>query len=207
MVARSWPILRVLPGFPSISSQRCELPSVPPIATWPPSRRRSTLGGRQTTASPSPWLKWPADSAARSISYANAAKSGASRRFSHVMSGADPRGSPTRSRCSTSSCARAVRYSRNDHTNDAPTEEAGSEEGRNELMVKREKLPPGLYRRRRRDGTRGETLWRWFRPRKSKQPVKMSTGTSDVEQAQRFLYAKLAEDPNEIGRASCRERV
>jgi len=63
-------------------------------------------------------------------------------------------------------------------------------------MAKREKLPPGLYRRRRRDGTRGETLWCWFRPRGSKQPVKMSTGTSDVEKAQRFLYAKLAEDPN-----------
>jgi integrase len=62
-------------------------------------------------------------------------------------------------------------------------------------MAKQEKLPRGLYRRRRRDGTRGETLWCWFRPKGSKQPVKMSTSTSDVEEAKRFLYARLAEDP------------
>jgi integrase len=62
-------------------------------------------------------------------------------------------------------------------------------------MATREKLPPGLYRRRRRDGTPGGVLWCWFRPKGSKQPVKMSTGTADVEEAKRVLYTRLAEDP------------
>ena len=62
-------------------------------------------------------------------------------------------------------------------------------------MAKREKLPLGLYRRRRRDGTPGDILWCQWRPHGSKQPVKLSTGTSDIAEAKRFLHARLAEDP------------
>ena len=35
-------------------------------------------------------------------------------------------------------------------------------------MAKRSKLPPGPYRRRRRDGTLGDVLWFWYRPPGSK---------------------------------------
>jgi hypothetical protein len=62
-------------------------------------------------------------------------------------------------------------------------------------MAKREKLPLGLYRRRKRDGTPGNVLWCWYRPHGSKRAVQLSTGTSDIEEAKRFLYARLAEDP------------
>ena len=71
-------------------------------------------------------------------------------------------------------------------------------------MARREKLPPGLYRRRKRDGTPGDVLWCWFRPGGSKRAAQMSTGTSDVEEAKRFLYRLLAEDPKQrAARLTC----
>src|SRR5262249_54522674 len=62
-------------------------------------------------------------------------------------------------------------------------------------MAKRSILPPHLYRRRRRDGTLGDVIWGQYRPYRRKQPIKLSTGATDVEEAQRVLYARLAEDP------------
>jgi integrase len=70
-----------------------------------------------------------------------------------------------------------------------------------------EKLPQGLYRRRRRDGTPGDVIWCQYRPHGRKQPIKLSTGTSDVEEAKRFLYARLAEDPKARSQRVTAERV
>ncbi len=61
-------------------------------------------------------------------------------------------------------------------------------------MAKRSKLPPGLYRRRKRDGTPGEVWWFWYRPPGSKRAVQMSTRTVDLVEAEHFMHRKLAED-------------
>jgi integrase len=62
-------------------------------------------------------------------------------------------------------------------------------------MAKRSKLPPGLFRRRRKDGTESETIWCWWRQHGSRRVIQASTGTADVHEAKRFLCARLAEDP------------
>src|SRR5262245_13892571 len=62
-------------------------------------------------------------------------------------------------------------------------------------MATRQKLPPGLFRRRRRDGKELPELWCYYYVRGRVQPVKERTGTENVEEARRFLYARKAEHP------------
>jgi hypothetical protein len=62
-------------------------------------------------------------------------------------------------------------------------------------MANRSKLPPGLFRRRRKDGTEADTIWCWYRQHGSRQVIQASTGTSNVHEAKRFLHRKLSEDP------------
>jgi integrase-like protein len=57
------------------------------------------------------------------------------------------------------------------------------------------KLPKGLYRRRRRDGTESPTLWCYYYVPGRAQPIKESTRTADVDEARRFLFARRAEHP------------
>src|SRR5262249_48588373 len=133
-------------------------------------------------------------SAARSIWCASAEKSGASLRSSHATNAAGPHESRTRSRCSISSCVLGVRCSTTHDLNGPPATTRGTSR-RNAQAAKREQLPPGLCRRRKRDGAPGDVIWCWYRPHGSKRAVQLSTGTLDVEEAQRFLYRKLAEDP------------
>lgn len=58
------------------------------------------------------------------------------------------------------------------------------------------KLPKGLFHRRRRDGTPATTIWCWYYVTGQRQPVKESTGTTDLDEAKRFRAARLAEHPN-----------
>jgi hypothetical protein len=62
-------------------------------------------------------------------------------------------------------------------------------------MTTRQQLPPGLFRRRRRDGNELPELWCYYYVRGRAQPVKERTGTCDIEEARRFLYARKAEHP------------
>ena len=62
-------------------------------------------------------------------------------------------------------------------------------------MSKRAKLPAGLYRRKRRDGTELPELWCYYYVRGRREPVQERTGSEDVEEALRFLYARKAEHP------------
>ncbi len=57
------------------------------------------------------------------------------------------------------------------------------------------KIPPGLYRRRRRDGSLGSIWWcAYYSPNRA-QPIQESTGTDDLEEAKRYLFARRAENP------------
>src|SRR5689334_9066493 len=71
------------------------------------------------------------------------------------------------------------------------------EEGRTIAMRSKKKLPPGLYRRKKKraDGTVTElpTIWCFWYVRGQKQPERASTKTEDVEDALRFLHARKAE--------------
>jgi hypothetical protein len=62
-------------------------------------------------------------------------------------------------------------------------------------MRNRKKLPTGLFYRKRRDGTYSDVIWCWYYVKGRAQPIKESTGTTDVEEAKRFLFARKAEHP------------
>ena len=55
--------------------------------------------------------------------------------------------------------------------------------------------PRGLYRRKRRDGTEGATWWCWYWDATRRRTIQESTGTADLEEAERFLRARQAEHP------------
>src|SRR5439155_26107077 len=78
-------------------------------------------------------------------------------------------------------------------------------------MRAKTKLPPGLYHRKkkRQDGTVVElpTIHCfWYVPGQP-QPERKSTGTTDVEEALRFLYARKAETGQARALRRCRARV
>jgi len=74
-------------------------------------------------------------------------------------------------------------------------------------MAPRQKLPPGLFRRRRRDGKELPELWCYYYVRGRVQPVKERTGTEDIEEARRFLYARKAEHPTARAERLTRQKV
>jgi integrase len=59
-------------------------------------------------------------------------------------------------------------------------------------MRSKSKLPAGLYRRKK-NGRELPTLWCWYYRPGCKQPMRESTRTDDVETAERFRHARLAE--------------
>ena len=62
-------------------------------------------------------------------------------------------------------------------------------------MSTREKVPKGLFHRRRRDGTKAPGWWCYYYLPGRAQPIRESCKTTDVEEAKRFLHARLAEHP------------
>jgi integrase len=74
-------------------------------------------------------------------------------------------------------------------------------------MAKHKKLPAGLFRRRRRDGTELPELWAYYYVRGRGQPHKERTGTCDVEEALRFLHARKAEHPTVREQRKTREKI
>src|SRR5207249_2815058 len=70
----------------------------------------------------------------------------------------------------------------------------GSLERRASLMA-RQNVPKGLFHRRRRDGTKAPGWWCFYYLPGRAQPIRESCKTIDVEEAKRFLHARLAEHP------------
>jgi hypothetical protein len=74
------------------------------------------------------------------------------------------------------------------------------------MRDKPKKLPTGLYFKRRRHGL-STTLWCWYYVPGSRQPVKESTGTADVDEAKRYRAARLAEHPQARRERKASERA
>jgi integrase len=73
--------------------------------------------------------------------------------------------------------------------------------------MKKPKLPAGLFRRKRRDGTYSPVLWCSYYTKGRAQPVKESTGTTDLDAAKRFRASRLAEHPTARSQRLVRQRV
>lgn len=73
--------------------------------------------------------------------------------------------------------------------------------------MKKAKLPTGLFRRKRRDGTLSDVIWCWYYTKGRSQPERESTGTSDVDEAKRFRAARMAEHPTLRAQRLMRQKV
>src|SRR3989442_765388 len=88
----------------------------------------------------------------------------------------------------------------------APRPPLAHEEEETVEMRAKTKLPPGLYRRKK-NGRELPTIHCYWYVRGQPQPARKSTGTTDVEEALRFLYARKAETGQARAQRRSRARV